>query len=214
MFDKHRIATHIGLGLAALFWAGNFVVGRALRDAITPLELNFWRWALALAIMLPFTWALLRSQCRRLLRHWRLILALGVSGIAAFHTMVYQALLTTDALNALLLFTMTPLFIVLGDAVFFRVHITPLQNVGMALSLTGALILIARGDMHTLRAMNFGAGDLWMLGAILLWASYSLLLKHRPAGLPQPALLSVSTVSALLLMLPFMLWNRHAGSRA
>ena len=33
------------LALASLFWAGNWVVGRMLRDAFEPVTLNFLRWS-------------------------------------------------------------------------------------------------------------------------------------------------------------------------
>ncbi|MDF3011483.1 MAG: hypothetical protein K0S03_2279, partial [Burkholderiales bacterium] len=32
------------LAAAMLLWAGNWVVGRALREAFDPVTLNFWRW--------------------------------------------------------------------------------------------------------------------------------------------------------------------------
>jgi len=34
----------LALTLAAFFWAGSFVVGRALRDDIDPVTLTFSRW--------------------------------------------------------------------------------------------------------------------------------------------------------------------------
>ena len=35
------------LAAANLIWAGNWVMGRALRDAIDPVSLNFSRWVIA-----------------------------------------------------------------------------------------------------------------------------------------------------------------------
>jgi len=35
------------LAMANLLWAGNWVIGRALRDAFEPVALNFWRWLIA-----------------------------------------------------------------------------------------------------------------------------------------------------------------------
>jgi drug/metabolite transporter (DMT)-like permease len=35
-----------------LFWSGNFITGRAVRDAVPPVALAFWRWAGALAALL------------------------------------------------------------------------------------------------------------------------------------------------------------------
>lgn len=200
-------SAHLGLALASLFWAGNFVVGRALRELIDPLTLNFWRWLLAFVILLLMTHKLLWTHRRELLRHWHLLLALGLTGIAAFHTSVYIALTTTTAVNALLLFTMTPLLIMLGAWLFLGERMHTIALLGVAVSLGGALILVAHGDLRTLHTLQFGRGDLWMLLAVVMWAAYSLLLKRKPRTLPQTALVSATTFAALLLMLPFYLWQ-------
>ena len=50
--------------VATLFWGGNFIVGRLVRQDITPLALTFWRWLLALAILLPLSAAELRREWR------------------------------------------------------------------------------------------------------------------------------------------------------
>jgi drug/metabolite transporter (DMT)-like permease len=197
----------VGLSAAALFWSGNFIVGRALRDAISPLSLNFWRWMIALAILLPFTYGSLWVHRQVILREWKLIAAIGLTGIAAFHTCVYLALVTTSAVNALLLLAMAPLLIVLGSCLVFQDRITLQQLLGISVSLVGAIVLIAQGSMSLLMALRFSTGDLWMLLAVVLWTIYSLLLKRRPVELPQTALLSASTVAAILLMSPLYLWG-------
>ena len=51
-----RWQPYLLLGLANLFWAGNWVLGRALREAFGPITLNFWRWTIAAAVLLPFAW--------------------------------------------------------------------------------------------------------------------------------------------------------------
>ena len=42
-----------GLALASLFWAGNSLVARAFVAQIPPFSLAFWRWSVALLILLP-----------------------------------------------------------------------------------------------------------------------------------------------------------------
>ena len=44
------------LACSALFWAGNFVVGRLVAGEAGPLTLSIWRWGLATLIILPFAW--------------------------------------------------------------------------------------------------------------------------------------------------------------
>ena len=79
----------LALALAALFWSGNFVAGRALRGAVDPVTLNFLRWLIALAIIAPFVWRGTLAALPALRREWRLIAALGASGIATFHILIY-----------------------------------------------------------------------------------------------------------------------------
>lgn len=204
---KVLASPYLQLSTAALLWSGNFIVGRALRGLISPLALNFWRWVIALAILLLFTHRLLWEHRRTIAREWKLIAALGFSGIAAFHTSVYAALVTTSALNALLLLVITPLLIAVGGWMAFRDPVTSRQVLGLGVSLAGAILLIARGSLSVLLTLEFTAGDLWMLLAVALWTVYSLLLKRRPAGLPQSALLCATTIAAVILMLPVYAWT-------
>ncbi|WP_345544320.1 EamA family transporter, partial [Streptomyces chitinivorans] len=44
---------YIGLVLTPLFWAGNAVIARGTVQHIPPLSMSFWRWIIALAILLP-----------------------------------------------------------------------------------------------------------------------------------------------------------------
>ena len=55
MFSKDKQA-YLFLILTTLFWAGNFIVGKAasLFD-IPPFTLNFYRWTFAWLILAPFT---------------------------------------------------------------------------------------------------------------------------------------------------------------
>lgn len=182
----------LALTLAALFWSGNFIAGRAMRGQIDPVMLNFARWLAALVLLAPFAW---QDACRNagaIRREWQLILGLGASGIAAFHTLVYLALQTTTAMNALLLFSLSPVVILAGAILLGLESATQRQLAGATVSVTGAVILITRGDVTQIRNVGFTAGDLWMLLAVAIWSLYSLLLRRRPADLPQSAALAAS----------------------
>ncbi len=195
-------AAPAALTLAALFWSGNFIAGRALRDAIDPVTLNTLRWVLACALFLPFAAPACRAHAGAILRHWRYLLALGATGIAAFHTAVYLALAQTTATNALLVLALAPVAILTGAALIGASRPSGMQWAGSAVSLSGAAVLITRADLDVLRGLAFNRGDLWMLAAVVIWAAYTLLLKRRPAGLPPTVALAASMCLGAGLMLP------------
>ncbi|MEO6895149.1 MAG: DMT family transporter, partial [Caldimonas sp.] len=112
-------SAHAGLLAATFLWAGNFIVGRALRGLIDPVDLNFWRWSIALTVLLPLTARSLAGQWAVLRKHLLLVAALGFTGIAVPHTCIYTALQTTSPVNALLLLNLAPLLITLGSRTFF-----------------------------------------------------------------------------------------------
>jgi drug/metabolite transporter (DMT)-like permease len=194
----------LALVLATLFWAASFVVLRALREEIDPLSVTFARWLVSLLLFLPFVWRDLTRSARTIAREWRLIAALGATGIALFHPLVFLALQHTSATNALIAFSLTPVVILLGAGAIARQRPSLLQLGGAAVSLAGAVLLITRGEIAALTVGGLNVGDLWMMAAVAAWAVYSLLLRRRPADLPQTVTLVASIVVALPLLMAFV----------
>ena len=204
--------TYAALTLTALLWSTNFIIGRAVRDDVSPAALNFLRWAIALLILVPITLRDLQAHRATLMRHWKLIALLGFTGIAAFQTLGYVALTTTTALNTILLLALAPLAIVALSWLALGERVTRVQALGLGISLVGAAVLILHGDPATLAEMRFNAGDLWMLLAVVLWAVYSVLLRRRPAEVPPLALHTMSVAAGTLWMLPVFGWQATHGS--
>jgi len=196
---------------SALFWAGNFVVARALRDAWSPVLLTSARWAIALGVLLPFALGPLRAHWGTLRAHLGWLLALAATGVVGFQTFVYLALATTPVVNAAILGATTPVVIALGAWVAYRERLGRLQALGIAVSLFGAVVVVARGDLATLATLRVTPGDLWMAAAVPCWAAYTLLLRRTPAGLPQTALVASTSTLGLLLLAPLLAWRMSAG---
>jgi drug/metabolite transporter (DMT)-like permease len=177
----------LALTLATFFWAGSFVVGRALRDDIDPVTITLWRWLLSLLIFAPFVWRDCLQRFAVLRREWRLLLGLGATGIALFHPLVYVALQHTSATNALLTFSLTPVVILLWSSLASGRRPVPRELAGVLASMAGAAVLITRGDLASLVSGGAHVGDL--------------LLRRRPADLPQ----TVTLVSSIVMALPMLL---------
>jgi drug/metabolite transporter (DMT)-like permease len=136
-----------------------------------------------------------------------------VTGVTTFHSAVYIGLSLTEAVNGALYFALSPLFFVLLSWLLFGQRITARQALGIVVSMAGAAIVVARGELAVLLDLNFAAGDLWLIVAVLLWALYSVLLRRRPADLPPLALLSAITMLGLVLLLPLYGLELLAGRR-
>ena len=196
-----------GLVLSCLCWAGNALVARAVAGSVPPMSLAFWRWSLALAILLPFVGRTLWQQ-RAAVRAagWRLWLVAGL-GIASYNSLLYHAAHSTSAINITLLNTCLPLATFLGAGLLLGEWPARRAWFGMTVAAGGLLLLIGRGDPATFLALDFYRGDLLMLLAVLAWALYSLLMRlwAPRLALPPLALLGVMILFGLLLMLPFYL---------
>jgi len=197
---------HLLLGLAMLFWSGNWIAGRLLREDFSPLGLNFWRWTIALAIVLPFTARELWAGRRIVLRHLGVLAALGLLGISLFNMMLYAALHFTTSVNGVLIQTSQPVVIVLMAWALLREGITRRQALGIVVSLVGVLILVTRGQPGRLLGVELNAGDLWVVASVPVWSLYTILLRHSPRGLSPLALLAAMTALGVALMLPFYLY--------
>lgn len=166
--------------LATVVWSGNFVAARALYDSISPWQFNFWRWAVALAALLPFALRRLPDYWPAVRRHWRYLSLMGILGVTLMNTFIYKAAQSTESLNMALLMPASPVVILLLARVFYGEAIPPRRLLGMLTVLAGALILISRGDWQRLTALRFNPGDVWTLGGMLCFAVYSLLMRRRP----------------------------------
>jgi drug/metabolite transporter (DMT)-like permease len=193
---------HVALALAALFWSGNFVAGRALAGEIDPIGLNFWRWAIAIAVLLPVSWRVLAGARHALRAGWRQIAFLGLTGVAGFHTCVYFALEATTALSTLMLLPLAPVAIALASWLVTRERPGARATIAMAVSLAGALVIVTHGSLDALAALRLDRGALWMLAALAIWAAYSLALRRPVPGVPPLALHTATSIAGLGWLLP------------
>ena len=207
-----KASPYLLLTLTPLFWAGNFVLGRAVNAVIPPLALSFWRWAIALIILAPLAIPRLRGQWPVIRENRQSLALFGLLGIACFNTFVYIGLHSTSATNGLLLNSVIPVLIVLISRVFAGTPVTHRQAAGILISLVGVVTIICKADMGRLLALRVNGGDLWILLAVLSWAIHTFRLRRRPAGLDPISFLFVIIAIGLAIILPFYLLEIAGGA--
>lgn len=212
--DRASLTSLLLLVPPPLFWAGNFIVGRAMRQDVPPLTLSFWRWVIAFVCLLPFA---LRPMRRDLPRYWQYrwrIVSVSLAGVVSFNSLVYLGLRSTPASNGLLLNSFIPILIVLFAALFYQQRLQRTQALGLALSFAGVLTIILHGDGSRLAALAFARGDLIVFCAMIAWALYTLWLRGIPADINRIGLMGAQIAIALVILTPLYLWERASGLQA
>ena len=164
---------HLLLSITALGWAGNAIVGRLAAGHIPPVTLAF-------LLILPFAWKHLRRDWAAIRGRLGTMVVLSVTGISAFNTLQYWALEYTQALNTLLLQSAGPLFVAVWSLLLLGVRATLAQAGGIALSLSGVLVILLHGDLTTLGNIEFNKGDVIFMVALVIFGLYSVLSLKRP----------------------------------
>ncbi|MDQ0326123.1 drug/metabolite transporter (DMT)-like permease [Rhodopseudomonas julia] len=176
LFDQ----PYLLLTLTSLFWAGNAVVARAVIDDFSPILLAQLRWGGAALLILPFAMKTLRADWPVIRRHLGVLTLMALCGITLFNTLLYWALEYTTALNVVLLQATTPLAIAFVVFMLFRERLTFGQLAGIVVSLIGVVVIVSRGQLQVLAHLRLNPGDVIMLIDVVIYATYSALLKRRP----------------------------------
>jgi len=212
-FVSPRALAYAALVCTTALWGSNGVVSRALMDTIPPLVMAAARWVVVFVVLLPLVWPERRAIAHTLRRDWKLLLALTLLGSAPQTALVYSGLAASTAIHLGLLNSTIPVFIILISWGWYARRPSRLESVGLVISLSGVFLILAHGDLRSLLRLQFNHGDLLMLGAVVVWAIYTLRLKDRPQSLSLFAFVFVLALIGELLTLPFaaIQWVRAGG---
>lgn len=188
------------------FWSSNYLIARLASGVIHPHALAFGRWALALALMLPFVGGQLWRARREWLREWRQLLVLGALGMWICGAWVYLGGQSTSATNIALIYAATPVAITVASVKLLHERMSAAQRLAVASALLGVLFVIAKGHLADLAAVHFTAGDGWIVAAAVSWTAYSVLQQRWRSVLTPAARLAATIAAGLVVLAPFV-WH-------
>ena len=209
--SKKNLA-YLLLSLSALFWAGNFIVGKfATLFEIPPLTLNVYRWASVWLILMPFTYREIQNNLPNIRKNWLVISFMGVITISTFNSVVYFALNYTQVINAVLVLAAIPAATIVLSSLMNIEKTNIFQLIGLFLSIVGIGSIISNGDFQKIISLNFNKGDLWMLVCVITWALYSTLLKKNKFEFSQFTLIQLMVSVGILFLIPQFFYEKSIG---
>jgi len=197
---------YVLLILCVLIWSGNFILGRFVGAQIEPLELAFFRWLFVVCLSIPILFFIDLKKVFRIVKQNFIFLAfLAFVGITLFNTVLYLALQTTTATNALLINSIIPILILILSFFILKSNITKRQVFGIILSTIGVVFLVLKGDFLNILKINFTQGDLWVIVSSILWATYSVLVRLKPKNLSHIELFLIVVYLGFIFLVPWYL---------
>ena len=181
---KNSYLPFLLLFIQPIFMASNLVVARGGIEYVPPISLAFWRWVFVFLILLPFTYFSLKKNYTIIKKEYKKLFFLGAMGCGVCGAFPFLAGETTSVANMGIIYTSSPIFIILISGIFFNEKINLMKIIGLISCLVGVFIIIIKGDLNLLMNLNFTIGDLWMLAAAIGWALYSIYLFYWKTNLP------------------------------
>lgn len=208
--DEARIALIASIG--PMLWAGNFVVARSLSEAIEPFQLNYLRWVVAGAILLPFTIQNWQQIASAWATHPVKMLTLGLLSVTLFNWFVYSGLRYSSASTGGAIFALSGVFILLISRIWRGTPLRLRDALGGSIAILGAALLV-HDEVNGIFMQEHLLGPLLLLAGSLVWALYTVCLRRWSIPLTPPACLATTVFSGLLIMTPFaVIWDMPSVS--
>jgi drug/metabolite transporter (DMT)-like permease len=195
--------TYIKLFLGAVFGGSTFVAGRILAANLPPFTSTFLRFLLASFFLVLFVLKKYGKFPRINFKQLLLIIALGLTGVVGSNFFFFSGLKFITASRASMIIALNPSVITILSILIFKDKLTKLKFTGIIFSLIGVLIVISQGNIQVILQSNIGSGELFVLGCVLCWSSFTVLGKIIMKELkPIIAITYACLAGVLILILP------------
>tara|TARA_X000001036_G_scaffold426740_1_gene454504 strand:- start:91 stop:996 length:906 start_codon:yes stop_codon:yes gene_type:complete len=202
---RNNFYPYLLLFIQPVFMASNIIVARGGVEYVPPVSLAFWRWLTVFLILMPFFFNEIVRKKKQFKSEFFKLFFLGLTGCGICGAFPFIAGMSTTMANMGIIYTSSPIFIIILSVLFFRDKINLSRIIGLVLCLLGVLIIICKGDLYYLTNFKFTTGDLWMLGAAIGWAVYSIFLINWKSSFSLMARFTLIAFFGAISLFPFYL---------
>ncbi len=202
---RNNFYPYLLLFIQPIFMASNIIVARGGVEYVPPVSLAFWRWLTVFIILTPFFFDEIIKKKGKVKIESPKLFFLGLTGCGICGAFPFIAGMSTTMANMGIIYTSSPIFIIVLSVLFFGDKINFSRIAGLILCLSGVLIIICKGDLTYLINFKFTSGDLWMLGAAVGWAVYSIFLINWKSSFSLMARFTLIAFFGTISLFPFYL---------
>lgn len=194
---------YIKLFLTAFFWGGTFIAGRVVAQNVGPYSASFLRFAVASVFLILFVWKTEGKFPAVRKKQIIPVLLLGLTGVFAYNIFFFKGLKIIGAGRAALIIANNPVFITLLSSFFFKERLNTVKAAGVIISVTGAIVVISRGNLPEIFNGGLGWGEIYIFCCVLSWVAFSLIGKSVMSDLsPIVSVTYSSVIGAAFLFIP------------
>ena len=178
------------------------MAGRSLAQNVGPFSAAFFRFAIASLFLVFLTWRAEGKFTVLKKRQILPVLLLGLTGVFCYNLFFFKGLKLIEASRAAIIIANNPVFIALFSALVFKEKLNWLKIAGILLSVSGAIIVIAKGDMREILQGQLGLGEFYIFLCVLSWVIFSLLGKAVMVDLSPISSVTYSSIAGTVLLFP------------
>lgn len=204
--EKNRLI-YLLMVITAFFWSGAFIAGKYGVQEFSPASLTFFRFLIASIIIFVIMVKYEKKDWHLKKEDWKVILYLGTVGMIGYHVLFFGALKYTTSTNASIIAALNPIITSVLAAIFASEKLSGKRIFAILIALMGVILTITNWDLDILRQMAFNKGDLLMLGAVICWASYSVVSKKVMSRYSPLILSTYSFIVCTVCLIPFVIWE-------
>ena len=196
------------LFIQPIFMTSNIAIARGALGNISPVALASSRWMLVFLVFIPFVYQSILKKKKYLKNEFWKLFFLGATGYAGCGAFPYISGLTTSVTNMSIIYALSPIFIVLLSAYFYHERLKAFQYLGVITSLFGVSFIIFKGKLINFVHLNFSIGDLWIFGAAVSWALFSIFLINWKSKFNIIERFTLMSFLGSVILIPFF-WIEH-----
>ncbi len=202
--SKRLIATALLL-TATIVWGAAFPIIKPGLQHMTPFQFLFYRYLFTLPFSIPYILYQLYNNRKIIsqLKVFTTITLLELIGTVGYLSILYFGLQKTTSIETSLISATMTIFIVIGGVIFLKEKEQKNELLGLILAVIGTItltlepILLGKNALHSL---SF-TGNLLVLTANILGATYYILAKKHYKNLPKLFITSISFIIGLIVFL-------------